>query len=232
MLGIIICVSVSWLLLKLFKTDLSVLGFRPNKKRLKELSLGFGLSAVVAIAYFLYTVKVLNAEVKPNPEYDLFSFTEGSFWTLRSVFFEELVFRGALFFIAIKLIGLRKAVILSSVVFAVYHWFSYNILGEYTSMIYIFLITGIGGAMFAYAYALTGSLYLPIGLHFGWNLMSVNIFSQGPLGDQLLLISVTENAGNFQSLIFFLIQIVVLPVLMLFYFRYLKKKQGGYLILN
>lgn len=232
MLGIIICLLVSWLLLKLFKTDLSVLGFRPNKRRLKELSLGFGLSAVVAIAYFLYTVKVLNAEVKPNPEYDLFGFAEGSFWTLRSVLFEELVFRGALFFIAIKFIGIRKAVLLSSVVFAIFHWFSYDILGDYTRMIYVSLITGIGGAMFAYAYVLTGSLYLPIGLHFGWNLMSVNIFSQGPLGDQLLLISLEENAGSFHSLVFFLIQVMILPLLMLFYFRYLKKKQGGYLILN
>lgn len=230
MLGITICLLASWILLKLFKMDLSVLGLRPNKKRLKEFSLGFGLSAIVAIAYFLYTVIILDAEVKPNPEYDIFSLGAGSFWTLRSVLFEELVFRGALFFIAIKFIGIRKAVLLSSIVFAIFHWFSYDILGDYTRMIYVSLITGIGGAMFAYAYVLTGSLYLPVGLHFGWNLMSVNIFSQGPLGDQLLLISVTESAGGIQTLIFFLLQVIVLPVLMLFYFRYLKKKQGGYLI--
>ncbi|WP_189603592.1 hypothetical protein [Salinimicrobium marinum] len=37
-----------------------------------------------------------------------------------------------------------------------------------------------------------GSLYLPIGLHFGWNLVTITIFSQGPSGDQLL-ISSTEN---------------------------------------
>ena len=84
--------------------------------------------------------------------------------------------------------------------------------------------------MFAYAYALTGSLYLPIGLHFGWNLMAVNIFSEGPLGEQLLIISVTEEAGSFQYLIFFLIQVLVLPLLMVLYFRYLKRKQGGYLL--
>ncbi|MFD1079714.1 CPBP family intramembrane glutamic endopeptidase, partial [Longispora fulva] len=122
-------------------------------------------------------------------------------------------FRGALLYMAIHILGKRNAMWLSAIVFGIFHWFSYNIFGDIVQMIYVFLLTGVSGYVFAYAYTETGSLYLPIGLHFGWNLLSIVIFSQGPLGEQLL-ISHTENSlRGLWSLYSFLYQVSVLPLI-------------------
>ena len=132
---------------------------------------------------------------------------------------EELLFRGALLYIAIKIFGIRNACIISSVAFGIYHWFSYGIWGDIIQMIYIFILTGIGGLLFAYSFALTKSVYLPVGLHLGWNLVSVVVFSQGPLGDQLLLSSDGHPLSGFWSTIFFIYQITILPLVTYLYLR-------------
>ena len=101
----------------------------------------------------------------------------------------------------------------SSVVFGVYHWFSYEVFGSrLVLMAYIFLVTGAGGWMFSYAFAKTKSLYAPTGLHLGWNLVSAVVFSSGPLGNQLLLQQGEEVAWNeWYTLVFFLLQTLVAP---------------------
>jgi membrane protease YdiL (CAAX protease family) len=131
---------------------------------------------------------------------------------------EELMFRGVLLYVAIRWMGIHHACILSSIVFGVYHWFSYRVFGEMTPMIYTFFLTGAGGLLFAYSFATTKSLYLPIGLHLGWNIVSVLIFSQGPLGNQLLTASGGEPLGLW-SIVFFIYQVTALPLLTFFYIR-------------
>ena len=149
---------------------------------------------------------------------------KSSWWVLISVLFEELIFRGALLYIAIKLIGITKACILSAVCFGIYHWFSYGAFGNPVQMLFIFLMTGFWGYMFAMAFARTRSLYLPIGLHFGWNLVSTVVFSNGPLGNQLIL----KYNGLFltiiPSLIVFALQVFPLPVITFWYLRRYKNK--------
>ena len=75
--------------------------------------------------------------------------------------------------------------------------------------------------MFAYAFALTRSLYLPFGLHLGWNIVSAVVFSQGPLGNQLLIVEGGMQIGAAWSVLNFFYQVMVLPLLT---FVYLKKK--------
>jgi uncharacterized protein len=54
-------------------------------------------------------------------------------------------------------------------------------------MVYIFVLTGAFGLMWARAFVATGSVAAPIGLHLGWNAVSYLIFSAGPLGPALLV---------------------------------------------
>lgn len=54
-------------------------------------------------------------------------------------------------------------------------------------MVWVFLLTGAAGLLFAYAYARTGSILAPFGLHMGNNVVSVLIFSDGPWGAQWLV---------------------------------------------
>jgi len=71
--------------------------------------------------------------------------------------------------------------------------------------------------MLAYAFAKTGSIILPIALHLGWNLVTIQVFSNGPIGDQLLIKS-TENVDlieGYRSLIVSVLIPFSYPLLML-----------------
>lgn len=143
--------------------------------------------------------------------------------TLKSVLFEELIFRGALLYIAIKKLGIKKGCFLSSVCFGTYHWFSYNAFGNPVQMVIIFLTTTIFGLMLAFAFAKTKSLYLPVGLHFGWNLFNIVVFSNGPLGQQIFIKTNENHPQGFLSLFVFQFQVFALPLFTYLYFkRFLK----------
>ena len=85
-------------------------------------------------------------------------------------------------------------------------------------MAYIFLVTGAGGWMFAYAFAKTKSLFAPTGLHLGWNLVTAIVFSSGPIGNQWLI---EQGQGVYPSewytLLFFSLQAIVAPGIVTWY---------------
>jgi membrane protease YdiL (CAAX protease family) len=221
MLMIVVLLVLSWIVLKLGGEKFNVLGLFPSSRRSFEFFVGFLPASLLALIYFGSMIWMLNAKVEVNDSYSLFQFAAGSWWTLRSVLIEELAFRGALLFLAIKYIGKLRGILLSSAVFGIYHWFSYEVIGDITAMVYTFIITGVGGLAFAYAYAETRSLYLPIGLHFGWNLITITVFSQGMLGEQFL-ISVTENTlGGWWRLLSLLYQICLMPLITYLCLKYL-----------
>lgn len=230
MIGIIIILLVSWLLLWLFnRNSLAVLGIIPSKKLIIDLLVGFIASVIASSIYFLSIIGLTKTVLTFNNQFTVIKFFNSCWWMLKSVLFEEFIFRGALLYILIQKIGIKWACILSAVAFGIYHWFSYSVLGNPVQMIFIFIITGIGGLMFAYAFAVTKSLYLPIGLHFGWNLVSVVVFSQGPLGQQLLIVDNEEKLSGAVSILFFLFQVLALPA---FTYWYLSRRRTSSLEVN
>lgn len=228
MLGILILLIISWVSLRLGGEKLNTIGLLPNRRRSYEFVVGFLFSVFIAVIYYVLIIIVLKAEVRVNESYSVPEFLKSSWWTLRSVLYEELLFRGALLFLAMKYFGVLRGVFLSAAVFGIYHWFSYNVFGDIPPMIHTFLITGIGGFAFAFAFAKTKSLYLPIGLHFGWNLITITIFSQGPLVDQLLTSTTDNTLGGWWSLIFFIYQIALLPLITILCIKILQKKRNKF----
>lgn len=221
MAGIIVELIISWLLLWFFeKKHLNALGFTPTRQRLAQFLIGFVIAATISSLYHLLTTAFIRNSWKVNPSFTFHRFWSGVWWVLKSVLFEELIFRGALLYIAIKRIGMAKACLLSALCFGVYHWFSYGAFGNPLQMTIILVMTGIAGWAFAYAFAKTGSLYLPIALHFAWNIVNILIFSSGPLGKQFLI---KENSSSLQgglSLLVFLFQLLVLPAVTYAYLRF------------
>jgi len=220
MIGILAALVASWLLLWLYnRKDLAVLGLAPSKKRVRDLLVGLLVSAIFCAADFLSIAVITQTRLTLNNQFTTITFFVSLWWTLKSVLFEEFIFRGALLYIAIQKLGIRLACIISAVAFGIYHWFSYEVFGDPIKMILIFITTGIGGLMFAYAFASTKSLYLPIGLHFGWNLVTIVVFSQGPLGQQLLTITNGQKLPAVLSILFFLFQVLALPLFTYWYVR-------------
>ncbi|MDQ1858787.1 CPBP family intramembrane glutamic endopeptidase [Chryseobacterium sp. WLY505] len=220
MIGIIIELIISWLLLKFIaKQDLSVLGFKPNPTRLVHWSTGFLLAAAICSLYHIMTTAFINNGWILNKQLTLSAALTGIWWVLKSVLFEELLFRGALLYLAIEKWGMTKACLLSAACFGIYHWFSYNAFGNPFQMGIIFGMTAIFGWMLAISFAKTQSLYLPIGLHLGWNLFNIIVFSNGPLGQQIFMKANINHLEGIPSLLIFLFQILALPVLIYGYFK-------------
>jgi uncharacterized protein len=95
----------------------------------------------------------------------LFGFTAAAAVT------EELLFRGVLFRVVEGWIGTWLALVLTSVLFGASHLFNPN------ATVWSALAIAIeAGGMLGAAYAATRTLWVPIGLHFGWNLAEGAIF--------------------------------------------------------
>lgn len=227
MTGIIIELTISWLLLWFIcKKHLSILGFMPTKSRITNFFVGVLIAASCCALYQIMTTAFINNSWVLNEQITGKTIWENSRWTLVSVLYEELIFRGALLYIAIKKIGITKACILSAVCFGIYHWFTFNVLGNPFMMAITFLMTAIVGLSWAFAFAKTNSLYLPIGLHFGWNLFYMVIFSNSQMDQAIFTRSNENKLQGTLSLFIFLFQVFALPLITFWYLNWLSRKKN------
>jgi len=214
MAGILVELLLSLLLLKLIeKQGLSVLGLLPTLKRIQQFFIGLLIAMTLASIFHLTRSAFAGISWKFNEAYSFSEFGIGLWWMLRSVLYEEFIFRGALFYIALKRLGVTKGFWLSVIAFGVYHWFSYNAWNHPVQMIFIFLITAAAGWMYAYAFIKTNSLFLPIGLHLGWNTVGSIVFSDGSIGKHLL-IPIAQNSvqqNNLWSSLFMVLYQILVP---------------------
>ena len=89
-------------------------------------------------------------------------------------FVEEIVLRGLVFRISEERLGTWVALAISVVLFALLHLMSPN--ATVTSTV----VVGVeGGVLLSAAYVLTRRLWLPIGIHFGWDFSQDAIFGVG-----------------------------------------------------
>lgn len=226
MLGILVILAISWLLLYLLeKKSLLALGFQPLAKRIKQFLKGFALTAVLCLIAQLIESNVEGATWLVNEAFSISILLEAFWWDFRSVFTEELMFRGAILYILIQRFGSKIGVLASAVAFGVYHWFSYNVLGDWFSMTLVFIGTGLMGYAWALAFAKTRSIMLPIGLHLGWNFVYNSIFSNGPLGDIFLVAQDGVEPNRILGFLVFIFSLAVVPVLVLLYVRFFVKSE-------
>lgn len=188
MVGILVQLILSWLFMFFFdRGNLSPLGLMPTRRRVLDFTLFFLVSGTVCASGFLLKMLIAGQQWRLNPDMNVVLFLDGARWNLNSVLFEELIFRGVLFYALIRKLGPAKAIWISAAAFGVYHWFSHNAWGNPAAMLMEFVITGAMGLVLAYGYAKTWSLYIPVAIHLGWNLMQQSVFSSGPIGNQLFV---------------------------------------------
>jgi len=190
--------------------------------------IGLMLSIPLQIVFLTGVSLLVHNPYHPNPHYTLADFLVASGYVFRSALYEDLIFRGALLYILIKRLGPQKAVLISAVLFGIYHWFSWGALGQPVQMAIIFLTTGLAGYVFALAFEKTGSIYMPFALHFGIDFVNMVIFSQDKaIGLQLLVKTfATDPAspGSVISILVILVHFTWFPVLALAYLRHRKLK--------
>lgn len=224
-MDLLVELAISWLVLWLAqKKGLSVLGILPNRTRALQLLIGFfGACLLCSFNFFLQTIFSASHWLW-NKALTLQSTLNSVWWILHSVLYEELIFRGALLYVAMQKVGIKKACLLSAIAFGIYHWFSMNAFGQWVQMGYLLVATGVMGYLFALAYAKTKSLYLPIGIHFGWDLISTFFFSQGPLGNQLLILQAGERFSLIENILVMLVSAFALPLITYIYLKWMDNK--------
>ncbi|MEV0618874.1 type II CAAX endopeptidase family protein [Nonomuraea sp. NPDC050404] len=155
--------------------SLAGLGF-PAGNAVRHLLAGVAVGAVVQAAVFgimalagWYSVSAVTVDV-------------GSLLTMTALavcvaFWEEWAFRGLLLRLPEKALGSWWALVLSAVVFGLIHAPNAN-----ATALTLVGITVAGGLVLGGGFLLTRSLWLPIGIHTGWNLFQNSVFGAGSTG--------------------------------------------------
>lgn len=187
MSGILVQLALSWFIIWLYeKNDLRVLGLTPTRERLIDFGRFLLITAACCASGFLLKMYFSDLRWTLNPNLTPGLVLEGVWWNLKSVLFEELIFRGVLLYIVLRSLGGKTAILVSAIAFGIYHWFSFGVLGNAGQMAMVFTVTGIMGLLLAFGYVRTMSLYIPIANHLGWNFTQGFIFSDGPIGTGIL----------------------------------------------
>ena len=134
-----------------------------------KLAAGWGLGAFLQLLVFgtlLAAGWLIIERGTGSPIYLVASMVS---WIIIS-FNEELSFRGYILQRLVPAWGMPAAVIVSSLAFAMVHVLNPNV--QPLAILSIFF----AGLLLATAYWVSGSLWLPIGLHIGWNLAEIHIF--------------------------------------------------------
>jgi uncharacterized protein len=102
---------------------------------------------------------------------------------------EELLFRGAIFRITEEWLGTTSALLISAALFGAAHG-----LNSGATPIGVIAIALEAGVLLGVAYSASRSLWLPIGMHFGWNFTEGGLFGTAVSGGQSNgVVSVTLN---------------------------------------
>lgn len=220
MLQLIGLIAISLLLIWLFeKGNLSVLGLTPTKDRLKYFTLLFIVSAILSATAFLLRMYFAKEEYTITQSLTTKSILLETWYQFRTVLTEELICRGALLYILIKKIGQTKAVLISSIIFAVLHWINAGVWGNLTQMIIVFTFTFSMGLLLAYSYARTFSLLIPFAIHFGWNLTQNYIFTDTAAGNHVFVLATPPPEVTISYLAFF--TMLLLPKISIIIIDYL-----------
>jgi uncharacterized protein len=122
---------------------------------------GIGAALVVLVGPLL--VRVADLEPVPSEHFRWPSAVFVSIVLLFGAVGEEMLFRGYMFQVLVKAIGPFATILPMSVLFGLAH--SDNLNFSWLAL----LNTVLWGIVLGYAFLLSGDLWLPIGLHFGWN---------------------------------------------------------------
>ena len=163
---------------------LADIGLHWNSASRRNLFVGIGGGVAAAAVVLAGPIVLRLADLKQLPETS--PNWGGIFFVSLVLLFgavgEEMLFRGYGFQVLMRLLGPFATVLPISVLFALAHSANANVsfLGLFNTMIW--------GILLGYAFVRSGDLWLPIGLHFGWNwtlpLFGVNLsgFTMGMTG--------------------------------------------------
>ncbi len=162
--------------LRLDRRSFSSLGLQLDLTALADLLVGFGLPLVILGVIFVLTwslgwLRIQGFAWEQVGWFQVIAQTLLMLVVFSSVgWYEELLFRGYWLQNLAEGLSVRWAILISSLVFSLAHTFN----PDYSVNALLGLL--LAGVFFAYAYQQTGQLWLPIGVHIGWNFFEGTIY--------------------------------------------------------
>jgi membrane protease YdiL (CAAX protease family) len=175
LLTLVLGVAVAVGALRLYK----LLIHRFERREVSELpaaTASWGLRRGIALGIILFSVTIGLIALFGGYRMDGW----GSFWAAAATLgvsgaaaavVEELMFRAVLFRIVEELAGTRVALVVSGLLFGLLH-----LINPHATLWGAIAIAIEAGLMLGAAYSATRSLWLPIGLHLGWNFAEGSLF--------------------------------------------------------
>lgn len=185
MLGLLVIIVVSWVLLYFIeKKNIEALGIVPTGKRIIQFVIGVVFIMLVTLLNIYVETLVLKVDWEMQSSINYQSIFDAFVYHIRSALTEDLVFRGAILYILISRLGAKWGILISALCFGVYHVFSYGMIeAGIIQILYVILITGFTGYVWAYSFYRTKSIMLALGFHLGVNLMNTFFFESQPYGE-------------------------------------------------
>jgi membrane protease YdiL (CAAX protease family) len=162
---------------RLGREPLTDLGFPASRRDMLAIPAAFGVGALLFSAMLLVLGAAAGGTWQLHATAPWRSALAGLGPVLGLLLGEELLFRGYLFQQVRRLTGPAGAIVISAALFGLYH-----LLGtQYWAMgaVFRFAMPALGGLVFGYALVRTGSLAVPIGLHWGGNWAQSVLFGLG-----------------------------------------------------
>ena len=185
MLGLLVIIVVSWVLLHFIeKKNIEVLGIIPYGKRIAQFFIGMVFVMLITLLSIYIETLVLKVDWKMQSSINYQSIFDAFVYHIRSALTEDLVFRGAILYMLINRLGAKWGILISALCFGVYHVFSYGMTGaSVIPILYVVLVTGFVGYVWAYTFHKTKSIILALGFHVGVNIISAFFFESQPYGE-------------------------------------------------
>lgn len=166
-LPVIAVLLVTWICTRLRRESLASVGLALNTRWFAQMLIGSAIGTVMMLVVASMIYAAGGVSFSFDPARSVNAVAAGGVMFLGVAAMEELLFRGFVFQRLIDGIGTNGALVLMAVLFAVAHWGNPGMEGS-TEFVAT-LDTMLGALLLGCAYLRTGSLALPIGLHFGWN---------------------------------------------------------------
>jgi uncharacterized protein len=158
------------------------LGWAAASRRNLALGVAGGVGAGLVVLVGPIAVRAADLQRIPDQHMQWPSLLFVSIVLLFGAVGEEMLFRGYAFQVLVKFVGPFGTILPFAILFGLAHSLNLN----FTAL--AFVNTTLWGVVLGYAFVVSGDLWLPIGLHFGWNwtlpLLGVNLsgFTMGVTG--------------------------------------------------
>lgn len=219
MLGILLLIIFYSIIVLFFEKKIyDGLGLMPTTGRLKYFCAGFLATGLIVIINILIETLACSIIWELKDPVRFYAIARNAWMFFTAVLTEELFFRGILLYLLLRFAKEQYSALISSACFGVYHWFSYGMLGApIVPLLYVFTVTSLAGYCFSLAYLKSRTLWLPLGMHFGWNSINSLFNAKGNYNAVLFVKTSAAPLGEGANLLLSLVTGLLPAVLMYLY---------------